>query len=203
MTSPTIALIAPGDMGAPIGQRFTAAGLTVLTCLDGRSSTTRSRAAAAGLQDASLSDIASRADWVLSVLHPYQAYQFAEQFRDIHSAAAREHPLVFVDCNAVHPETAKKIADLFKGTSIKFIDATISGLPPREDYSPDIHACVAPGDEHVLDEFTAFSKCGLKIEPIKGEGANIGDACAVKLAWAVIGNFPLNLSQYSSAIPRR
>lgn len=185
MSPPTLAVIAAGAMGAAVGRRLTTAGLTVLTNLDGRSAATRSRAESAGLQDASFGDIASRADWVLSILPPGEAYNFAKRFRDTHAAAAGTRSLAFADCNAVNPETVKKISSLFAGTPIKFIDAGIIGGPPHDDYDPTFYASSAPADESVLHEFVGLSKYGLKVKPLKGEGADIGDASALKMSYAV------------------
>lgn len=190
MAPPTLAVIAAGAMGAAVGRRLTTAGLTVLTNLDGRSASTRSRAESAGLQDASISDIATRAHWVLSILPPGEAYNFAKHFRDTHATAAGDRALAFADCNAVNPETVKKISSLFAGTSIKFIDAGIIGGPPREGYNPTFYASSAPADESLLDEFVGLSQYGLKIKALKGEGAGIGDASALKMSYAVRRNIP-------------
>ena len=50
----TIAVIAPGAMGAGIGMHLARHGARVVTSLDGRSAASRARAAAAGMVDASL-----------------------------------------------------------------------------------------------------------------------------------------------------
>ena len=47
--NPTVALIAPGNMGAPVGGRMVENGLKVLTSLTGRSSDSVARAREAGL----------------------------------------------------------------------------------------------------------------------------------------------------------
>lgn len=185
MSLPTIAVVAAGAMGAAVGRRLTTAGLTVLTNLDGRSSATRARAAEAGLQDASLTDIASKANWILSILPPSEAYRFAERFRDAHVAAAPTRQLGFADCNAVNPTTVKRIAALFSGTSIKFIDAGIIGGPPKGDYDPVFYASADPQDKQILGEFAALSKHGLNVKPLEGEGAGVGDASALKMSYAV------------------
>ncbi|KAI0347515.1 6-phosphogluconate dehydrogenase C-terminal domain-like protein [Trametopsis cervina] len=186
MTLPIVAIIAPGSMGAAVGRRLTAAGLTVLTNLEGRSSASRTRAHDAGLEDTPYNDIASRADWVLSILPPGEALNFAEAFRDIHAATAPNRRLTFADCNAVNPETVKNISSLFTGSHIKFIDAGIIGGPPDGDYNPTFYASSAPDDEQELDAFVALSNYGLKIKALKGEGANVGDASALKMSYAGI-----------------
>jgi 3-hydroxyisobutyrate dehydrogenase-like beta-hydroxyacid dehydrogenase len=198
MASPTIAIIAAGGMGAPVGRKFVDAGLTVLTHLDGRSASTRSRAQAAGLQDVSIDQIVDSADWVLSILPPGEAYNFAETLRDAYARKASSRVLTFVDCNAVSPESVRRIAALFLGTSIKFVDAGIIGFPPDGDYNPTIYASSAPADESVLDEFVALSRYGLIIKALKGEGANVGDASALKMSYAV--SCPDDFSRYTRLI---
>ena len=172
-------------MGAAVGRRLTTAGLTVLTHLNGRSPATRKRAEDAGMKDASLADIASQANWVLSILPPSEAYAFAQRFRDAHSEAARTRSLGFADCNAVNPTTVKRIAALFHGTPIKFIDAGIIGGPPQDDYDPVFYSSVNPEDDATLEEFAALRQYGLNVKPLRGEGAGIGDASALKMSYAV------------------
>ncbi|KAI0092810.1 6-phosphogluconate dehydrogenase C-terminal domain-like protein [Irpex rosettiformis] len=198
MALPKVAVIAAGSMGAAVGRRLTTAGLTVFTNLDGRSPATRSRAQEAGLKDVSLSHIAQHADWVLSILPPKDAYNFAKAFGDTHASSATNRPLNFADCNAVNPETVKRVSSLFAGTSIKFIDAGIIGGPPQDDYDPTFYASSAPADADVLNEFVRLSKYGLKIKALKGEGADIGDASALKMSYAGIAKGVIGL--YSTMI---
>lgn len=187
MSPPVLAIVAPGAMGAAVGRRLTSAGLTVLTSLAGRSSATRKRAADAGMRDASLADIAAQAHWVLSILPPAEAVAFAQRFRDAHAAAGDggARPLRFADCNAVNPTTVRRIAALFQGTPIKFVDAGIIGGPPQGDYDPSFYASVDPEDDAVLDEFAGLKQYGLNVKPLRGEGAGIGDASALKMSYAV------------------
>lgn len=184
---PRIAIIAPGAMGSAVAKRFTKAGCTVLTVLHGRSEATRRRALEAGMEDTSLADIARRAHWVLSILPPSDAFSFADKFAQIANAQnsqSRDTPLVFADCNAVNPETVKKISALFTNTDIAFIDAGIIGGPPGDNYDPTFYASADVKDGAVLDEFVALSKYGLKVSPLKG-GAGVGDASALKMSYAV------------------
>lgn len=186
MSPTTIAVIAPGAMGAAVAKRFTSAGLTVLTHLSGRSPSSRKRAEDAGMQDASLADIALRADWVLSILPPSEAFAFAQAFlAAAQSEDAKQQKIVFADCNAVNPDTVKRIAGLFEGSSIGFVDAGIIGGPPHDGYDPVFYASVDPRDDALLTEFEALSEWGLKVSPLRGEGAGAGDASALKMSYAV------------------
>lgn len=192
MSAPTLAVVAAGAMGAAVARRLATAGCTVLTNLDGRSAATRARAAAAGMQDVPMPELAARSRWVLSILPPSDALAFATRYRDAHSQAAHGKGkgdasvrVAFADCNAVSPETVKKIAALFAGSSIGFVDAGIIGGPPREGYDPVFYASAEPKDVGLLDDFAGLTKWGLKVSPLKGEGAGVGDASALKMSYAV------------------
>lgn len=178
---PTIAIVAPGSMGAAVALRFTKSGVTVLTPLAGRSPATLERAKAAGMVDATLEEIAERAQWVLSILPPSSALAFAESFKKAHKSTK----LTFVDCNAVSPETVKRIARVFQGSPVRFVDAGIVGGPPTDKYDPAFYASVDPADADLLEEFIALGKLGLRVVPLTGEGAGIGDASALKMSYAV------------------
>ncbi|KDQ62257.1 hypothetical protein JAAARDRAFT_30149 [Jaapia argillacea MUCL 33604] len=191
---PRIAVVAAGAMGAAVGHQLTKAGCTVFTNLDGRSEATRRRARDAGMQDVPLSHLASQSNWVLSILPPSDAYSFAERFLEEYqrskgtraSQKETDVTLCYADCNAVNPETVKTIAGLFAGTGIKFVDAGIIGGPPREGYKPTFYASSDPSDTGVLEEFVELNQYGLKIVPLKGEGAGVGDASALKMSYAGI-----------------
>ena len=184
-SAPTIAVIAPGSMGAAVASRFTKAGCTVLTTLEGRSPATVERAMKAGMEDASLADIARRADWVLSIIPPSSALSFAEAFRKAHDASVGNPKLAFAACNAVSPETVKRIARVFGGSTVRFVDASIIGGPPSDGYDPAFYASAAPEDEDALESFVGLNVWGLRTIALKGEGAGVGDASALKMSYAV------------------
>ena len=187
MAAPTVAIIAPGAMGAAVGRRMVRAGCRVLTSLEGRSPSSAERAKAAGMEDASLLDIARRADWVLSIIPPSSALAFAERFKAAHAQVTAEPPrgLAFVDCNAVSPETAKRVARVFDGSTVRFVDAGIVGGPPSDGYDPAFYASADPTDGDLLDQFVELGQWGLRVEPLRGDGAGIGAASALKMSYAV------------------
>lgn len=179
----TIAVVAAGAMGAAVGKRLVQHGCRVLTVLEGRSPSTRERAKAAGMEDASLSEIGAQARWVLSILPPRDAVSFATAFL---SACGKEHNqgLAFVDCNAVNPDTVHRIGELFARPGIPFIDGAIIGGPPTDDgYNPTFYA--SSDDKDALERFDGLSKLGLKISTMKGESGGVGDASALKMSYAV------------------
>jgi 3-hydroxyisobutyrate dehydrogenase-like beta-hydroxyacid dehydrogenase len=129
MSSPTVAVIAPGNMGAAIGARLVENGVSVLTSLAGRSPASAQRAKDAGLRPATDNEIAS-ADIILSILPPGEALALAERLAPTLKAAARK-PL-YADCNAVSPKTVEQIAAVVTATGARFADGGIVGGPPKK-----------------------------------------------------------------------
>ncbi|KAF9230666.1 6-phosphogluconate dehydrogenase C-terminal domain-like protein [Melanogaster broomeanus] len=186
---PHLAVISAGLMSAGVASRLTKAGCTVYTDLTGRSEATRRRAKEAGMINMPLADIVVRAKWILSIVPPADAELVAEKVRDAVAAwgGCVENGLpVFADCNAVNPKTVKRIAEIFAGTGIKFIDGCICGAPPSHGYDPTIYGSAAAEDERILDEFATLSKYGLRVSLLKGEGMGVGDASALKMTYGGI-----------------
>jgi 3-hydroxyisobutyrate dehydrogenase-like beta-hydroxyacid dehydrogenase len=172
-TQPVIAVIAAGDMGAAVGARLVEQGCKVLTSLEGRSAASRARAKAAGMADASDSGIAA-ADMVLSIVPPGDALGLAERLAPAMAAAASK-PL-YVDCNAVSPETVGKIAAVVEASGAPFVDAGIIGMAPKPGYTPAIYAS---GPEAA--RFAALNGHGLDIRVMDGP---VGRASALKMCYA-------------------
>lgn len=126
--TPTVAIIAPGAMGAGVGQRLAENKVTVLTSLAGRSEASAARAKEAGMVgvgDAQLTE----ADFLLSIVPPGEAVALARGLAPTLRAANKK--TVYVDCNAVSPPTAQEIADIIATTGCLFVDAGIIGPPPK------------------------------------------------------------------------
>ncbi|KAJ3801077.1 6-phosphogluconate dehydrogenase C-terminal domain-like protein [Lentinula aff. detonsa] len=193
---PTIAVIGAGAMGSQIAHRLFQSGAgPILTNLEGRSSATYKRAADCGMKDSSYGEIVSQADYILSVVPPKDALAIAKTIADTIKtldvgntdcpprSQARRRKLVFVDFNAINPTTAEHMAKNFTETSVIFIDGSIVGGPPSDVYNPGLYICSDPGDASELIELEGvLKKYGLQPFALKGEGAGIGDASAVKMA---------------------
>lgn len=128
--APVVAVIAPGMMGSAVAARLTQHGVTVRTLLAGRSKATLARAEAAGMADASLAQIAE-ADFILSIVPPGEALRLAEQLAPALHATARKP--IYVDCNAVSPDTVLRIERMVRETGAPFVDGGIIGPPPEPD----------------------------------------------------------------------
>lgn len=184
----TIALIGAGAMGSKMAHRMSISGAgKILTNLEGRSEATWMRASECGMKHVSYADIVSQSAYILSVVPPKDAMSIAKLIADtVKDSHSPPQKLVFVDCNAVSPQTAKQIAQFFAGTCVTFIDGAIVGGPPSEVFCPGLYICADNKHEADLDELDAvLKKYGLKPFSLKGEGSGIGDASALKMVNAV------------------
>jgi 3-hydroxyisobutyrate dehydrogenase-like beta-hydroxyacid dehydrogenase len=126
--SDLIAVIAPGEMGAAIGQRLRERGARVITSLAGRSAASAERAERAGLVTAATDDEIVEADIILSVVPPKDAAGLAARLKPAIARAATKP--IYVDCNAVAPQTAEEIGAILAGTGCAYVDGGIIGAPP-------------------------------------------------------------------------
>jgi len=126
MTSHTIGVLHPGEMGATVGASARAGGSRVLWASEGRSAQTRERAAAAGLEDArTLASLCAASGVILSVCPPHSALDLARV------VAAQGFSGVYVDGNAVSPGTAREIGRIIERGGATFMDGGIIGPPAR------------------------------------------------------------------------
>src|SRR6516225_5766728 len=124
-----IGVIAQGMMGAGVGRRLHESGATVRTLLTGRSQASAERAKAAGMAPtANEHELLAGADFFLSILPPGEAETLAQQLAPALKALDRKP--VYVDCNAVSPQTAARIGEIVAPTGAHFVDAGIIGGRP-------------------------------------------------------------------------
>jgi putative dehydrogenase len=174
--SDVIAIVAPGEMGAAMGQRLHERGARVLTSLAGRSAVSRKRAERAGLIDAPDEEIAA-ADILLSVVPPADAVRLAERFKPSLARAAKKP--IYVDCNAVSPETAREIGAVLDGTGCVYVDGGIIGQPPSPG-TTGTKLYVSGAHARDVARLNAY---GLDTRVVDGP---IGAASALKMSYAGI-----------------
>src|SRR5215510_6522550 len=174
--SPVVAVIAPGMMGAGVGKRLTDNGVKVLTSLTGRSAETLERASAAGMTHASDEEIAA-SDFILSILPPSDAVALAQRF--VPALTASNAKPIYVDCNAVSPQTTERVALALAPTGSPFVDAGIIGGPPQPgDAGPRFYA----SGPHA-GRFATLKPYGLDIRVLEGP---LTAASALKMSYAGI-----------------
>jgi 3-hydroxyisobutyrate dehydrogenase-like beta-hydroxyacid dehydrogenase len=175
-TIETVAVMAPGDMGHAVAKVLVDNGMRVITCLTGRSERTRALAARAGAIDvADDRALVGEADLLLSILVPAQALDLAGRVaRALDDAGGS---LVYVDCNAIAPGTARQVGEIVEAAGARFVDAGIIGPPPRLGATSTRFYASGP---HAGD-FAALRDFGLDVRPI---GERVGDASAMKMCYA-------------------
>lgn len=174
--NPIISIFAQGTMGAGLAAVLTQHGISVVTALQGRSKASAERAQSAGMRSVPVEQLVD-ADIILSVLPPAEALPFAERLAPQISAAGKK-PL-FVDCNAVSPQTVRDIGAVIIPTGADFADIGIIGMPPRLGApSPRLYA--AGSGMELLQSLNRF---GLDVRPLQGPP---GTASALKMSYGGI-----------------
>jgi len=174
--NPTVAVIAPGAMGAAVGRRLTDRGVKVLTSLAGRSPSSAGRAREAGMIDAGDKEIAS-ADFILSILPPGDALSLTQRLAPALTASNTKP--VYVDCNAINPATVARVAAVIEQTGCAFVDCGIIGPPPKgKDFSPRFYASGA-----AAARFASLRDYGLDVRVLEGP---LSAASALKMSYAGI-----------------
>lgn len=170
-----VGIMSPGDMGGATGKVLADAGFEVYTCLAGRSELTRRIAAESGFRDLPDMDaLVTRVDLVVSILVPDQAVALAERVAESMRRTGARPP--FVECNAIAPQTVRRIESIIAAAGGLLIDGGIIGGPPRAGSSPRYY-CSGPD----TSAFEALRSSGLDIRRI---GDGIGQASGLKMVYA-------------------
>jgi 3-hydroxyisobutyrate dehydrogenase-like beta-hydroxyacid dehydrogenase len=179
----TIGLLGTGDMGAAVGRALGGHGHRLVTSLAGRSERSYALAVAASIEDAGdLAALMRQSELVLSILPPAAALEAAAQ-----AATAMASPLpTYVDCNAVSPATATKIAALLQAVDAPFIDGSIIGAAPGKGVPPRFF--VSGADTSAMQ---ALDGQGIDVRAL---GSAPGQASALKMCYAGLtkGTFTLH-----------
>jgi 3-hydroxyisobutyrate dehydrogenase-like beta-hydroxyacid dehydrogenase len=171
----TIGILSPGDMGHSVGNVLREHGLRVIAYLGDRSERTRALAREAQIEEvASYQALVQEADAILSILVPAQAMAAAE----LVAGALQETgvDVLYVDCNAIAPQTVQAVGEVITEAGGRFVDASIIGGPPRGGYTPRIYAS---GPDAA--DFAELAQYGLDIIVIDDV---VGHASALKMCYA-------------------
>jgi putative dehydrogenase len=174
--TPTVAIVAQGSMGSSVAARLIDHKVAVFTSLAGRSEASARRARDAGLQAVSERELVE-ADFFLSIVPPGEAMALARRLAPV-LAAANKKP-IYVDCNAVAPQTVSQIETVIATTGAPFVGAGIIGPPPKPGtsntkfYASGAHAA----------EFARLNDYGLIVRVLAGP---LTAAAALKMSYAGI-----------------
>ena len=172
MSIRTVALLHPGEMGSAIGACLVRRGFRVVWASSGRSAATRSRAIAAGLEDlGSVERALDAADLALSVCPPHGALALARE------VAGHGFEGIFVDANAISPETARSVSRVVEKAGARFVDGGIIGPPPAEAGRSRLYLSGGPEREVAA----LFAGSNLEVIAI---AAPAGAASALKACYA-------------------
>lgn len=172
-----VGLLSPGDMGHVVGQLLLSRGMPVITCLKGRSARTRKLAKKAGVEDVETYErLVQNSDLILSILVPSEAENAAKVVAQ--ALRSSKEKVVYVDCNAIAPETAKAIGNIISEAGSLFVDAGIIGSPPRREGATRFYAS---GKD--AKEFEKLRKYGLDV---RIAGSEVGQASGLKMCYAAL-----------------
>ncbi|MCH7800055.1 MAG: NAD(P)-dependent oxidoreductase [Chloroflexi bacterium] len=175
MTLKTIAILSPGDMGHGVGMALGQHGYDIITCLAGRSQRTRELAQKGNFREVpTLDALVTEADLILSILVPSQAEGVARSVADAMRATGIGKP--FADCNAVSPETSKRLEPIITSAGGDYIDAGIIGGSPARGAEPRFYT--SGPHAGIMDELDGQ---GIAIRNVGGE---VGRASSVKMCYA-------------------
>jgi 3-hydroxyisobutyrate dehydrogenase-like beta-hydroxyacid dehydrogenase len=161
-----VGLLHPGEMGSAVGGALVGRGETVLWASAGRTAATAERALAAGLEDGGdVAEVCRRCEILLSICPPHAALDVAQ--------AASGFAGIYVDANAIAPDTARAVAAL----QLRIVDGGIVGPPPSR---PGTTRLYLSGGE-ATEVAALFSGTNVDARAISEQ---VGAASALKAAYA-------------------
>jgi 3-hydroxyisobutyrate dehydrogenase-like beta-hydroxyacid dehydrogenase len=170
-----IGFMTPGDMGQGVAMQLRKKGFTVFTALEKRSERSRRLAAEAGLVDlGSIAKLTAESDLIMSVMNPGAALEFAREAAETIRAQTRKP--VFIDCNAVAPDTMREIEAAMQAAGARCLDGGLIGPPPRGKAKVNLYVSGAgAGDMAQLENEQ------LRVHVMSEK---LGDASAVKMCYS-------------------
>ena len=173
---PIVSIFAQGSMGAATAVRLVENGLEVRTITTGRSAASIERAKNAGMRSVDTEEFI-QADFILSIVPPAEAIPLAKHLAPF-LMQSKKKP-VYVDLNAINPDTAMMVAMVLQSTGCTVVDGGIIGGPPRAGYDGPVYYVSGEG----ADKVNGLAAYGLKVSVLDGP---IGAASALKMSYAGI-----------------
>ena len=176
---PVIGILHPGAMGAALGSALKARAGAVIWADAGRSHATAKRAELADLVAVpDVADLAARSDVIVSICPPHAAREVAAQVAE--ALAGRTHRPLYVEANAVAPDTVRAVA-VRLGDAATVCDGAVIG-PPAWNRGTTVLWLSGPGADAVsaLFEGSPFDARVLGTGP-----ADVGTASGLKACFAL------------------
>jgi len=175
MKNLTIGIMSAGDMGHAVAGVLVNKGFNVLTVLDGRSNLTRSRAKRSNMEEVTdLNELVVRSDFVFSIMPPESAKDFASVVAS--EIQNTDESTVFVDCNAISPNTTNLIANDLNRSGAKMLNIGIIGPPPGRGSVTKFYASGAD-----VEQLSFLDSNAIKFVPV---GDDITKASSIKMCYA-------------------
>ena len=168
-----VAVISPGAMGASIGAFLARRGAMVFTDLDNRGAASVKRAEQAGMTHASKAELMG-CEIIISIVPPAAAESLSEEIAALY--AQHDTKPLYMDCNAINPETLARTAANIERNGGRFVDASIIGGPAQAGQPSPLFFVCGPNSTEAL----RLKKFGLRMHALEGPN---GRASAVKMAY--------------------
>lgn len=168
----TIGVLHPGEMGAAVGAAARLNGARVVWASADRGAATQARARAAGLEDVgTVAGLVAATGLILSICPPAAAPDVARE------VAALGFRGVYVDGNAVSPDSTRVIGDIVTAGGARFVDGGIIGPPPHGPGTTRFYLS-GPGAAGVAARFATGPLTAIALD------GPVGAASALKMAYA-------------------
>ena len=169
--SETVGLLHPGEMGSAVGATLVGSRKRVVWASEGRSPATHARARDIGVEDVgTLASLVQGSGVIVSVAPPHGAVDLAR------TVAALGFRGIYVDANAVAPDTAREIGRIVEAAGARFVDGGIIGPATRKRGAARIYLS-GPAAPDVAGLFASGP-----VDPVVMDGP-AGAASAVKMAY--------------------
>ena len=172
MKKTKIGFLHPGAMGISLAVSAQKSGFEACWISDGRSPETRMRTKEHGLTDLdTLAHLTQTCSALVSICPPHAALDVAK------SIAALSYTGLYIDANAIAPQTAQHIQFTVEQGGARFVDGGVIGGPAWESGSTWLHLSGKDAEEAA----SFFASGALETNILSEE---IGQASALKMAFA-------------------
>ena len=172
--STTAGVLHPGEMGVSVAASLRAGGAHVLWVSEERGERTRARAEQAGLEDALwLNGLVNRSEFVFSVCPPDAAVEVAQAVADLGYRG------VYVDANAISPQTAQRVREIVERPGAAFVDGGIIGPPALRPGTTRLYLA----GEGARKVGRHFEHGAMEAQVLDGP---VGSASALKMCYAAV-----------------